>query len=208
MRVYGVIESDVDVHAIWASAQAAGFADLRLAPFNGAPSFLTLAEFEEFLGNGRSLQLAAREMRDFTANVRTFTLRKRGTERLDSRTIAGLSAKVRVEMLEPPRANTPTPFTATVTNTGKQVWLPSAVEPGGVSLGAHLYQGETVVDFNFLWQPLSDADVSPNESVTVAGLLSALAPGAYVVEFDCVANNITWFGQAGSAAHRVQIDVQ
>ncbi|HYC58079.1 MAG TPA: class I SAM-dependent methyltransferase [Thermoanaerobaculia bacterium] len=209
MRTYAVIEADVDVHAIWKSARAAGFTDLRLAAFNGTPAFMTLADFEELLAGGKALQTAALEMRSFTADVRTFTLRKHGTERLDSRSISGLSATLRVELLAPPRANIPTPFTASITNTGKQVWLPSAEEVGGVALGAHLLQGGTVVEFEFLpWVKLGDAGVAPNETMTVTGFVPALAAGEYDIEFDCVASNITWFSQAGSAAQRVRLDVR
>lgn len=207
MRAYGVLENDVDVRRIWQIARGAGFADMRLLPFNGAPAAITLDEFEELLAGGRQLQVAARALRDFSANVRTFTLRKEGVEQTDSRATKGLSSEITVTLDAPVAADTPTPFTATVANTGTAQWLPSAASPGGVSLGAHLYRDGALVDFNFLWVPLGDAPVKPSDVVSVQGTVPPLARGRYAVEFDCVANGVTWFVQVGSRATRVEIAV-
>jgi SAM-dependent methyltransferase len=197
MRVHGVLENDVDVPRIWATARAAGFDDIKLVPFNGTPTYMSLRDFDDFLRGGAALDGAAQSLREFTANVRTFTLKKSGIEALDSRTTGGLSCDIEVEMQE--RA-----FTARVTNTGTATWLPAKQSPGGVSLGVHLYRESTLVDFDFLWTPLGEREVQPGEEVTVHGVVPPLPAGRHVLEFDCVARGVTWFSQVGSKTTRVE----
>lgn len=207
MRVHGVLENDVDVRRIWNVARTSGFEELRLAAFNGAPEFVTLAAFEELLAGGPTLSTAARSLREFTANVRTFTLRKAGVEKTDSRVATGLACKVTIELQAEPRIGAPTPFTARIVNTGSSEWLPSRVSRGGVSLGAHLYGGDgALLDFDFFRVPISDDTFGPNVQVIVHGVIPPLQSGRYVVEFDCVANNVTWFAQAGSKATPVDLE--
>jgi 2-polyprenyl-3-methyl-5-hydroxy-6-metoxy-1,4-benzoquinol methylase len=208
MRMYGVLENDVDVHAIWTTANALGFDDIRLAPFDVAPAFIRLPQFDDFLAHGESLQTAARHLRDYAANVRTFVLKKAGVERVDSRTATGLRAEIRVTVESTPAANEPTRARATVKNTGTHIWLPSAQKRGGVSLAAHLYQDGAIVDFDFLWLSLSDSEIGPNEEVSVDAVLPALGAGHYVLEFDCVANGVTWFAQVGSRVATVELTVR
>ena len=198
MRVHGVLENDVDVRGIWKIARGAGFEEMKLFPFNGNPAPMSIEEFEDFLAGGRQLQAAARDLRDFTGNVRTFTLRKRGIEKMDSRVAKGLSSEIEV-------AVDGSAFTARVVNTGGAEWLPSDVSPGGVSLGAHLYRDGVLVDFEFLRVPLSAVPVRPNESVSVRGAIPSLAAGAYTIEFDCVADEVSWFMQVGSRTTRVAL---
>ncbi|HYR26907.1 MAG TPA: class I SAM-dependent methyltransferase, partial [Thermoanaerobaculia bacterium] len=207
MRVYGVLENDVDVPSIWQSARRAGFEELKLTAFNGNPAFVTLQEFDELLNGGPALQNAARAMRDFTSNVRTFTLRKAGVEQRDSRFAKGLSSDIQVEISQPVRANEAIPFTAKLTNTGTAAWLPSDDDPGGVSLGAHLYRDGVLADFDFLWTPIGTTPVQPNQEVAVAGTIRALDPGVYVLEFDCVAKSVAWFGQVGSKTTSITLTV-
>jgi 2-polyprenyl-3-methyl-5-hydroxy-6-metoxy-1,4-benzoquinol methylase len=208
MRVHGVLENDFDIHAIWRTARALGFDDARLVSFNALPSLISITEFEDLLARGAALQRAANEMREFTANVRTMILKKYGQERLDSRTAQGLSASIQITLCAEPRVERATRFTAAVTNIGKQVWLPSATQTGGVSLAAHLYAADgSLVDFNFLWLTLSDGEIAPNQHVTVDSEIPPISAGDYVVEFDCVANGITWFAQTGSVTTRIPIRV-
>ncbi|HEX2060849.1 MAG TPA: hypothetical protein VHK90_08905, partial [Thermoanaerobaculia bacterium] len=186
---------------IWRIAREAGFDDIRLLAFNGAPAPMTLDEFDDFLDGGPQLQVAARALRDFTANVRTFTLRRSGVEKTDSRVAAGLSAEIEVT-LDGAR------FTAKITNTGTAEWLPSSATPGGVSLGAHLHRDGKLVDFNFLWAELGERTVKPNETVIVYGTIPALPAGRVTLEFDCVARSVAWFAQTGSRPTRVEIDAR
>ncbi len=131
MRTYGVIENDVDIHAIGAAAQRYGFSDLKLAAFNVAPFHVSLAEFDDLLAAGETYARWAELTRAFLGNVRDFFLTKAGTEEIDSRHPAGLKASVEAT-LEGNRVR------ATVRNLGRAKWLPSNEPYGGVTLGAHL----------------------------------------------------------------------
>lgn len=207
MRVHGVLENDVDLPWIWKVAKEAGFDDLRVGVFDGTPVYLPLDEFEDLLQGGSALHSAARHMRDFTANVRTFMMRKRGEETLDSRTARGLLCRLEINLPEHATAGEEIAFTATVENIGTSSWLPSASAIGGVSLGAHLYQHDQLKNFDFAWIALISEALPPGGQTTVHGTLPPLQEGHYAIEFDCVANRVTWFEQAGSAPMRRMIDV-
>lgn len=207
MRVHGVLENDVDVNRIFAVAKDSGFDDFRLAVFDGTPVYVLLDEFEDALGEGAALRRAARHMRDFTANVRTFVMHRRGEETLDSRTTRGLLSRVSVSLPATFAAGAEIPFTATVENIGTSLWLPSEVSVGGVSLGAHLYLNEQLLNFDFAWLPLLTEPLAPGAQVTVSGSLPALPEGHYAIEFDCVAKSVTWFAQAGSTPTRQTLDI-
>jgi 2-polyprenyl-3-methyl-5-hydroxy-6-metoxy-1,4-benzoquinol methylase len=49
---YGVVEKDVDVHAVWRTARAAGFADLRMCVFHGPAHHVSLQAYEDLLAGG------------------------------------------------------------------------------------------------------------------------------------------------------------
>lgn len=208
MRVHGVLENDVDVHHIRTVAREAGFDDFRLGVFDGTPPYMPLDEFEDFLAEGASLRRAARHMRDFTANVRTFTMRKRGEELLDSRTARGLLSRVSIDIAPTAAAGEEISYTATVENIGTATWLPSSIETGGVSLGGHLYRDGRLVNFDFAWLALITEPLPPGAQITAQGTLPPLQQGHYTLDFDCVANRVTWFEQAGSTVARRTIDVQ
>ncbi len=207
MRVHGVLENDVDIPRIWQVAREAGFDDLRMGVFTGAPTYVPRDEYEELLKGGSALRDAARRMRDFLTDVSTFTLHKRGEEALDSRTARGLLCRIEVHLPQHAGAGQAIPFTATVENIGTSFWLPSAAVVGGVSLGSHLYQDDHLAKFDFEWWTLTTEGLAPGSQVTVEGTIPPLEAGRYAVEFDCVANRVTWFEQAGSTPTRAMIEV-
>lgn len=207
MRVHGVLENDVDIPRIWQVAREAGFDDLRMGVFTGAPTYVPRDEYEELLKGGPALRDAARRMRDFLTDVSTFTLHKRGEEALDSRTARGLLCRIEVHLPQHAKAGEAIPFTATVENIGTSFWLPSAAVVGGVSLGSHLYQDDHLAKFDFEWWTLTTEGLAPGSQATVSGTIPPLEAGRYAVEFDCVANRVTWFEQAGSTPTRAMIEV-
>jgi len=79
-----------------------------------------------------------------------------------------------------------------------------------VSLGAHLYDASgELIAFDFHTQPLTSPprEVAPGEAVSLRVALPSLKPGRYRVEFDCVAERVTWFAQAGSRTATVTVTV-
>ena len=151
---------------------------------------------------------AAGSLRLFTSNVRTFILRRSGSESATSRTAADLACRIEIELKDIPCVSSPIAFAALVTNTGKSVWMPSSDEVGGVSLGAHLYTSEQLCSFDFIWIELSAVPVHPSTQVSVKGMIPPLPPGRHVIEFDCVAKSVRWFAQTGSPVTRLEIVVE
>jgi SAM-dependent methyltransferase len=205
MRSYGVVENDLDVHAVWREARAAGFADIRLAAFNIPPYHLNLNEFDDLLRGGEHYLRWAESTRHFLHDVRNFFLRKGGFERLDSRQSAGLSASIGIIAPASVAAGAPIPIEATVTNQGSAVWLASSAERGGVSLGCHLHRDGKLLAPDYHWEPLSRELVAPGRTIELKFELPALSGGDFMLEFDCVANRICWFAEVGSPMVRVHI---
>jgi SAM-dependent methyltransferase len=203
MRTYRVLENDIDVHALWKSAESAGFAEMKLAAFNIPPFHVSLREYDELLAGGDTMLRWAHASRDFLHHVRTFFLFKGGTAEIDSRRPEGLRAEIEAAVL----SVSPLRLEATIRNTGSAKWLPSDEYYGGVVLGGHLYgaRGE-LVKFDYAWQVLPKP-LAPNEELTFAFEPPPLEPGRWIIELDCVANQIRWFAQIGSPAARVEVDV-
>lgn len=211
MRTYGVVENDIDVHAIWRMARTCGFRDLQMIVFHGSPFHLSLEEFEQLLaGRGTSSAQWVESTRSFLRHVRHFFLFKEGRERRDSRRPDGLACDIRVSAAPMAVEGQSLVIDVTVTNRGSTIWLPSDAVPGGVCLGARLYdEVGTLLDFNANSQPLATPprEIHPGETVSARVAIAPQPPGLYKVELDCVAVGVTWFGQSGSRPTVVPIEV-
>jgi hypothetical protein len=200
-QTYGVVERDVDVHDIWRTARANGFADLRMSVFHGPAFQLPLEEYEQRLAGGAVQESWLASTRKFLRHVRFFALVKGGEGAADSRSPAGLKCDIRVltdrrEDLQGARM-----LEVAVTNTGTATWLPSNELRGGVSLGSHVYdESGNLVSFDFHVVPLTNPPraIQPGESVRTQFTVPALPAGGRRLELDCVASHVTWFAQAGS----------
>lgn len=211
MRTYGVVENDIDVHAIWRTAQTCGFRDLRMIVFHGPPFHVSLAEFEQLLA-GRDTSSAewVDSTRRFLRHVRHFLLFREGSERRDSRRPEGIACDIRLSAAPMGVEGQPLVIDVAVMNSGSTIWLPSDAVLGGVRLGAHLYdEAGTLLDFNAASQPLAAAprEIHPAETVNARVLIGPLPAGRYKVELDCVALGVTWFGQCGSRPLIVPVEV-
>lgn len=211
MRTYGVVENDIDVHAIWRAARQSGFKDLKLAVFHGPPSQLSLAEYEDFLAGGQVTERWLTSTRGFLRDVRIFFLSKEGVDPSDSRTVDGLACAIRPALVrEPIVENQPLIVDADITNTGTACWLAADVEYGRVQLGAHLYDSAgRMQDFNFYLGSLTDPprEIVPGETVHHRLTLPPLRAGRYRLELDCVASRVTWFAQVGSKPATLAVEV-
>lgn len=211
MRTYGVVENDVDVHELWRTARRCGFVDLRMMVFHGLPFEVSLERYEDFLRGGETCAEWVAEARVFLRNVRNFVLVKEGIEREDSRSTRGLACEIHARpVADPVREGAPLLFTVTATNTGEATWLPRSAGHGGVSLGVHVFTaGRTLLFTEVLSTPLTQPsrEVLPGESVTVDIGLPAQPRGRYLIEIDCVAARVGWFGQLGSRPAQIAVDV-
>ncbi len=210
MRTYGVVENDVDVHAIWRTARACGFSDLTLAVAHDPPFHVSLAEFDDLLTGGRTADAWLVSTRRYLRNVRKFFLTKGGSARRDSGSTDGLACEVSATVARSAQtAGGVVVIDATVTNTGVAVWLPWPGR-GGVALGAHLYDDAGgLLNFDLHCTPLADPsrEIPPGEVVRLRVTLPPLDAGRYRVELDCVASGVAWFGQLGSRPAVLHLDV-
>ena len=102
-------------------------------------------------------------------------------------------------------------FTLAVKNVGLEPWpnLGQDGEQGAVRLGAHLLRlNEDEVDWDYARAKLP-YDVLPGAEVELVLKVRAPAePGNYIVEFDMVAEHVSWFEDFGSGTLRHVITVQ
>jgi SAM-dependent methyltransferase len=198
MRTYGVIENDVDIHAIWTAAQQLGFADLKLAAFTTHPMLVTLDEYDDLLQGGETYVRFAATARGQLTSIRDFFLYKEGQEPLDSRRAEGLLARIEV------RVEGAT-VRAVVENSGTAEWLASNEPHCGVALGCHVFASDgALLNFDLHWEGVPSR-VPPGGTVELQFVLPPLPNGAYELEFDMVANEVTWFAQVGSSPARVRV---
>jgi len=211
MRTYGVIENDVDIHAIWRTAQTCGFRDLKLVVFQVPPFHVSLDDYEDLLAGGATSAKWVASSRAFLRGVRSFFLFKEGSERLDSRSGAGLACDITATLVSSPAIEgQPVVVDAKVTNRGAAIWLPSDAPFGGVALGTHLYDdGGKLITFDLHWERLTDPprEIAAGESVSVRMSLPPQATGRYLLEVDCVASGVAWFAQLGSQTARLAVEV-
>jgi SAM-dependent methyltransferase len=211
MRTYNVVENDVDVHGLWQSARDSGFSDVKLAVFHGPPFDVSLREFEDFLAGGATTTRWLASTRVFMRNVRTFFLIKEGATRVDSRWADHLASTIQATPpTSPAPAGRPMRIDALVSNAGNATWLPSDASPGGVSLGAHLYDASgQLLQFDMHREPLSAPPraIAPGETIHCLMTLPPQPAGRYLIELDCVAARVAWFAPLGSRPARLPIEV-
>lgn len=209
MRTYGVVENDIDVHAIWRTAQRSGFRDMKVAVFNGTPFYVSLPEYEDLLAAGQTSERWLTATRVFQRDARNFFLFKDGDEPVDSRAVHGLACDITAARAAG-SASASIVIDATVTNTGAARWLAPEAEYGGVRLGAHLYAASgRMLNFDFACEPLTNPsrEIAPGERIRMQLVLPTLPPGQYRIELDCVASRVTWFAQVGSVPATVMVEV-
>jgi SAM-dependent methyltransferase len=211
MRTYGVVENDIDIHAIWRTAQTCGFRDLKLVVFHGPPFHVSLDDYEDLLAGGATSAKWVASTRVFLRDVRSFFLFKEGSERLDSRSTSGLASDVTATLVSSPAIEgQPIVVDATVTNRGSGIWLPSDAPFGGVALGTHLYdEGGKLITFDLHWERLTDPprEIASGETVNVRMSLPPQPAGRYLLEVDCVASGVAWFAQLGSQPAQLALEV-
>ena len=211
MRSFGVIENDIHLDRIWATASKAGFARVEVAAYNIPPFHVALEGYDDLLAGGETYLRWAESTRSFLGAVRNFFLVREGEEVLDSRHRGPeLRAVIRIEM--PGTADgRGVPVVALVRNDGRAAWLPSGVSPGGVSLGVHLRNAKgDVQEHDFHWESLGQPPrrIEPGDEVKLKFTLPELTAGDYLIEFDCVADRICWFGEVGSPVIRIPLQVR
>jgi SAM-dependent methyltransferase len=205
MRQHGVIENDIRIQDIWASARDFGFARIEVGLFSVRPLMLPLGRFMELYGHEMEGAAApspppATTYRDLALPVlqgfRMFVLHRgeETSERPDSRNPQGLSAAIDVRLLQRDAAGLR--LVLRLRNTGQVDWLPSGPRKGCVNLGLLLLRPDgTLVDRNWKRHRFL-ADPLPPGGMTEIDLTVPLPPQAEL-SLDLVAEHVRWFGEPG-----------
>lgn len=214
MRNFKVLEDDVDIHRIWASAQQAGFQRLRIAVLNSQSLLLGLSDFDDYIQGGwanrRFAEMTWTEMQD----RRMFFLHRTAQPpTYDSRGRVGIEGKMEVRVPATAKAGEPLLAQATITNSGRATWLPYSAPKGGVWLAVRrLDASGTMLDRVFHRQTLTPGEgraVASGETVKFELHLPALPQGRYILEFDLVGEAFGSFAYiGGSEPVRAIVQVQ
>lgn len=216
MRTNRVIENDINIKEIWATAQSAGFTDIKLAIFNPISFLISANEFEDYLKGGTPNTLYADETRNQMQHRRVFFLYKGGqVAPADSRQREGLMSELEVELTSNRVAATASHFLLKVkaTNTGSNVWLPASARTGAVNFGVHLFDEKgALLNLDYFIHHNLTADgarlIQPGETVEFETAVPApVETGQYILECDLVSQAVCWFQHNGAATVRFNVEV-
>jgi SAM-dependent methyltransferase len=201
MRRFTVIENDVDIDAIWATAKQAGFSNLELGLFYSEPCLVSLPSFKSFLEGERPVAFE-QNMRSLLLERRLFFMEK-GTAALTSLGAEGLDATVTVSpAVIHARPGESLQLAAQVRNTGKALWRPSDWSAGPVRLGPYIQ------DASGLRRPVprcmlpavGRSGILPGATVDLSVAITAPPhPGEYEISAQMVSEAVAWFGQVARA---------
>lgn len=204
----GVLENEIVLEELDAAARRAGFDGASLVPLS-----LTAAREVPVPMFGRAP--AARTLLDLGTALRLgphYIVLHKGPWVPTTRHPGTLDAEIELLAPSPPLRTAPRrplALRVRVTNRGDTRWLATTAErPGWTRLGAHLYRaGGELVDFDWLRASLP-GDLGPGEETTLdVELPEVEAPGDYLLVFDLVAEQVTWFAQRGSRTLEVPLRV-
>lgn len=210
MKNYTVIENDLRMRDIERWSSRAGFGPVELSVFSTAPFHVGIDDYERILAGRTVGHRFLYSRRTFLRRRRIFFLRKAGVERVDSRSVGGLGATIAIEPAATTvRVGSPIEVTYHLENTGTAEWLPAGARIGQVHLGVHLYDADlNLVDLDHRRIPLDrPGGVPSGGTVSGSSAIDLPGPGQWVLEFDLVADRVSWFEMVGSSPARVQVTV-
>lgn len=187
MELYGVIENDVVIEDIALWSHEAGFEPPQMMWFFVNPIAVSYEQFRNAKTSNVSSLLDEAKLKPLL-NLRTFSLRKRGTSQLDSRWRTGLDGKLDVSLVS--NDGRQIRWLARYSNTGTATWLPSKPNgPGSVSIGfrapAQRLEGRIQI---------KSGPVLPGERGELEFITSAVRGP---ITFDLVSEHVAWFSQIG-----------
>lgn len=211
MRHHKVLENDIDLNQIAAMAGAAGFTSVRVKAL--VDRDLSLDEYNALFDRsapGRdALRAGLWNDTAHTMSNRSVFFLHEGDAVRDSRSHIGLAHRLTV-LSAPASVPVGKPFHISIeaTNTGEALWLHQNTEIFGiVRLGSHLYDDAGALrSLDFSRHDLP-RQIAPGEAITVEAPVVINSPGHYRLQFDLVAEGVTWFENVGSKAVEVVIVV-
>jgi SAM-dependent methyltransferase len=199
MQAYDVIENDIRVEEIWATARACGFEDIKLSFAMPHQTLVSLDDFNRFLEQRSAPDdvVFSRLNSDVHLNRRVFFLYKSATNEPDSRFISGLNYSM--ELIGAPTVEpNAIGVRLVLQNTGGATWLPSGYEPGNVNVGVHLRSADgRMLDHDFTRVSVSSERVKLGQKVEISGTIPWPDVDDFNLELDLVAEAVIWFEIVG-----------
>lgn len=212
MRNHTVLENDIDLNAIFASASPAGFTELRLHVLNDMS--ISLAQYNMWRDQ---LSAGTDEVRDLmtrgTADAmdsRTIFFLHKGPVKLDSRGHVGLSHRIESQNSDTVAApGRKVVLRFLLTNTGQATWLKSNVKKIGiVRLASHLYDADgRLLEVDFSRHDIPH-DMAPGTRAPMEVRIELPGEGRFRLGFDLVSEGVTWFENAGSVPCYLAVETQ
>lgn len=209
MRTYTVLENDIDLDALCATARAVGFDAPRFVPHPLAELEISLEERRALCRGQAFPDRIADSIRDAARSSGVFFFDK-GKAALDSRSPRGLRHEIRVDR-ERMRLKVGEVVTvqATVRNVGEARWLSGdPTKIGTVNVGTQLFDADGRILRVDLTRGKLSRDVPPGETIEVAVPVLVPEPGNFRIGFDMVAELVTWFQVGGSKLAFVDVEVE
>ncbi len=208
MTLHKVIENDIVLEDIFATAQSLGFDDLKICLSPLHPLFVSHSEYAAFPADPdvANRYLGVTDWR--IKNYPIFFLKMSGTAPLDSRSISELRAELELPTPTVIACDSEMPFDVRVKvrNVGQATWLRSGSFPGAVNLGMVAVNRDGS-SYQFR-SHLSDVPVEPGTELTAIAHFGGLVPGEYDLEIDLVSEHIAWFKNVGNRELHVRADVR
>lgn len=204
MAQYKVIENDIVMADIAAAAQAAGLLAPQMLVQLHQPMVVPLEQYQQWSDPGglpkgdgsRLLTSLNRHLMD----TQCFYLSKPGASAgVDSRRAEALAAEVQL-LAAHAVAGAAGLFEMQfrIRNTGEAVWINRPGARGQVNLGCQLLRPDSSVEnLDFQRFAVSDQPVVPGSVVNLTVRLQLPSRGPHTFRFDLVAENTSWFAQAG-----------
>jgi SAM-dependent methyltransferase len=203
MALYHVIENDVDMAQVAAAARAAGLGDPELLVQLPEPLVVPLDQYLSWAaapalpeGDG---QWVLSHLLGALTNTQCFSLTKAGSAVADSRQPHALAARLAI-VSAASVADGPgdIELTVRVANTGEAVWILAEGAPGEVKLGVQLLGADgSLQQRDFMRVPLHPALALPGGEQEVRFRVKRADAPALRLRLDLVAEQVTWFSQAG-----------
>lgn len=217
MNNHVVLENDIDVNQIFATAKKYGFTVITFR-LQGRTE-ISLDQYNELMQVGKrsrwhkahnALQKEAMENLRFVMESRSVFLLFKGATVLDSRSVEGLQCRLAVDNQNfqvMPSSEQAIPLT--IHNTGSASWLnQNTKDIGVVKIVAHLYdESGKLVDFDFLRQPIEHV-VKAGESLATVIKLRFNQSGTFQLKINLLAEQVVWFEHLGCAPAECQVIVQ
>ena len=203
----GILERNTRLDEIHALAQAAGFTGLTIKAFPTQDAWEV--DYETYQRRGLDAIDTAEIASGFDAGNQSVFMLHKGPFAFDGTYPSRPAVRIEPDTARvAARAGERFSLGLRLTNTGRTRLNATSHPLGGyAALGAHLFAGGEVVNFDLVHHPLpGDLELAASCRLSVE-LTAPAMPGRYELEWDVVIEGVQWLAQVGSPTARVALEV-